>query len=134
MNGRFGKGIGRLKTFFQLAGPYEGLRVRRLKRFGRIVLDQVINDAAPYWFVTVQGYDPMRDLKIQSRLFRNCRWGNGNWRFVRLSDAEAKFEAFADAPEYQSDEKKRQKRAVQARNQALALRAKGFGFKKQETA
>ena len=43
--------------------------MRRLKRFGRIVLDQVINDPPPYWFVTVQNYDPVKDLKIQIRLF-----------------------------------------------------------------
>jgi hypothetical protein len=110
------------------------LRVRRLKRFGRIVLDQVINDPPPYWFVTTQGYCPVRDLKIQSRLFRNCRWGNGNWRFSRLSDAEATFQRLGSAPEYAADEEKRQNRAVQERSQALALRDRGFGFAKKEAA
>jgi hypothetical protein len=121
-----------LKTFFQLAGPYQALRVRRLKRVGRIVLDQIINDVPPYWFVTVQNYDPVKDLEIQIRLFPDSRWGNGNWRFVRLSDAEATFETLATAPEYQMDEEKRQNRAVQARNQAAAMCAKGFGFRKKE--
>jgi hypothetical protein len=36
------------KVFFSLQESYKGVRVRRLKRAGRLVLDQVVNDGPLY--------------------------------------------------------------------------------------
>ena len=93
-----------MKTFFNLTGAYEGLKVRRLARFGRVVLDRVINDGAPYWFVAIRNFDETRDWPL-IRSF-STSWGKGTWRFVRLTDAERCFERLKLIPEYIADELK----------------------------
>lgn len=87
-------------------GPYEGLKVRRLDRFGPIVFDQAINDGTPYWFVTIRGFEPDRDQPILRELFGQ-KWGNGTRRFVSMADAQNYFERLKTAPLYQELEQKR---------------------------
>jgi hypothetical protein len=89
------------KVFFSLQGSYEGLRVRRLKRAGRLVLDQVANDGPLYWFVTVRGFDERRDRSLLART--GSRWGNGTFRFTTLQEAEAKFGELLAFPEYMQE-------------------------------
>jgi hypothetical protein len=45
------------------AAPDGGpLRARRLEKFGRLELLQILNDQPPYWFVMIRNFDPKRDL------------------------------------------------------------------------
>lgn len=99
-------GLATMKTFYWLDGPYEGLKVRRLERFGSIVFDQVINDGAPYWFVTIRSFEPDRDQPILRELFGE-KWGNGTRRFVSMADAQTYFERLKTVPLYQELEQKR---------------------------
>ena len=95
-----------MKTFYWLDGAYEGLKVRRLDRFGPVVLDQVINDGAPYWFVTIRAFEPERDQPILKELFGQ-KLGNGTRRFVRMTDARDYLERLKTVPLYQELEQKR---------------------------
>ena len=107
-----------MKTFYWLDGPYEGLKVRRLDRFGPIVFDQVINDGAPYWFVTIRGFEPERDQPILRELFGQ-KLSNGTKRFVRLADARQYLERLKTVPLYQDLEQKRLALEKQRREHAL---------------
>ena len=107
------------KTYFVLQGQYDQLKVRRLDRYGRLVLDQVINDGKPYWLVTIRGFKE-HDRQLLSRAL-NQGWGNGTRRFVSLESAKAYFDRLAQTPEYGADEKKRQNRVLRARNHARAM-------------
>jgi hypothetical protein len=40
-----------VKLYFDVAGRYEGLRVRHLARVGRIVLDKIIGDPPHAYFL-----------------------------------------------------------------------------------
>ena len=63
-----------MKTFFELQGAYKGLRVRRLKRFGRIVLDRVISARPNHPEVCGMDYDP---------IVNGCPWSpGGSLRFA----------------------------------------------------
>jgi hypothetical protein len=42
-----------MKQFFRLPAAYEGMRVRRLKHFGRIELLRTVDDPNPYWFIRI---------------------------------------------------------------------------------
>ena len=107
-----------MKTFYWLDGPYEGLKVRRLDRFGPIVFDQVINDGAPYWFVTIRGFEPERDQPILRELFGQ-KWGNGTRRFVSMADVHDYLERLETVPLYQELEQKRLALENWRREQAL---------------
>jgi hypothetical protein len=77
-----------------------------LERFGPIVFDQVINDGAPYWFVTIRAFEPERDRAISRELFGQ-KWGNESRRFVSMADAQNYFERLKTVPLYQELEQKR---------------------------
>jgi len=114
-----------VKTFHYLRGAYEGLRVRRLQQFGRIVLDQIINDPPAYWFVTVRNYDEVLELKRQIDLFPDCRWGNGNWRSCDLERAKTHFAKLCSHPDYVAEGEKAQKLRVARKERIKALQQAG---------
>jgi hypothetical protein len=79
-----------MKTFFDLTGSYEGLRVRRLRHSGRLMLYQIVND--PYWLVVIKAFEPDgRDKALVSAGLAHPS-KVGAWRYVALADAEAKFD------------------------------------------
>ena len=56
------------RVVFNLSGPSEGLRVKRFRQAGRLVLDKVINDGDPYWFVTIRKFNQTLDRKLVGSL------------------------------------------------------------------
>lgn len=95
-----------MKTFFHLKGAYHGLRARRLSRCGRVVLYKVINDPPDYWLIVIRAFNEERDRLLIKHL---SRFGNGVWRFVSLSEAQAHFARLVIVPEYAAEETRRQK-------------------------
>jgi hypothetical protein len=112
------------KVFFNLQGGYEGLRVRRLKRSARIVLDQVINDLPHYWFVTIRNFnariDRPRLVAVGER-----PWGNGTWRFLTLECAESTFERLRTLPEYAAEERRAENCRIRQRERLLEYQHSG---------
>jgi hypothetical protein len=100
------------------AAPDGGpLRARRLEKFGRLELLQILNDQPPYWFVMIRNFDPQRDVasgmkgdsngpRRQGHLIDPSK--NGNWRFTDLQMAKAKFAQLSALPWAIADEVKRQ--------------------------
>lgn len=80
------------KTFFHLTGPYKGLLARRLKWTGRLVLHQIINDGAPYWFVQIQNFNSTKDRADGTLIDSNK---SGTWRYVDATAANEQFEQLA---------------------------------------
>jgi hypothetical protein len=95
-----------MKTFFKLTGAYEGLHVRRLRQFGRVVFYRVIPDDAddPYWLIQIKNFTEA-DRSIIRHL---SGWGNGTFRFAHLKEAEEHLERLCGLPKYAADEIKRQ--------------------------
>jgi hypothetical protein len=98
-----------MKAFFNLTGAYEGLRARRLAQCGRVVLYKVINDPPDYWLVSIRTFDEDIDRPLIRHL---SEFGNGVWRFLSLSAAQARFASLANLREYAAEEKKRQNRRI----------------------
>jgi hypothetical protein len=127
-----------MKTFFELQGAYKGLRVRRLKRFGRIVLDRVISarldhpevcgmdydphcqwvPVEPWWFVTIRSFDEEHDRPLLAQV--GSKWGNGTFRFAHVKPALAKFAELCLIPQYVEEAKKAE---ISLRKNAERLRA-----------
>ena len=95
-----------MKVFFDLQGPYEGLRARRLAQMGRLVLYQVFNDPPAWWIVVIKNFSPDLLDVAEGLIDPN---GNGTWRFVDLTMAEKKFGELAKLPRFMQEEKKASK-------------------------
>lgn len=120
------------------AAPDGGpLRARRLEKFGRLELLQILNDQPPYWFVMIRNFDPQRDVapgmkghssgpRRQGRLIDPSK--NGNWRFTDVGMAKAKFTELSALPWCLADEQKRQERRLKATQRILAA---GLPFPKK---
>jgi hypothetical protein len=79
-----------MKVFFALTGSYDGLRGRRLRHSGRLMLYQIIND--PYWLVVIKAFEPQgRDRALVAAGLAHPS-KVGTWRYVALADAQAKFD------------------------------------------
>lgn len=100
-----------MKQFITLPEMYEDLQARRIRKFGRVELLRIFNDGPPYWFVRIAGFNETRDRPRSKRC--GSEFGNGYWRFVRLNEAEEKFNQFAMEPE-----------SIKEQRQASALREK----------
>jgi hypothetical protein len=110
------------KQFLTLRGEYDGIKVRRLQKFGRIELLRAI-EVNPYWFVRINGFKEPRD---RSRLIRcGSKFGNGYFRFGHLDEAKAKFAELKDQPESNLEEKQRIELAHKKRQRVLANNASG---------
>jgi hypothetical protein len=120
------------------AAPDGGpLRARRLEKFGRLELLQILNDQPPYWFVMIRNFDSKRDLapgmkgdssgpRRQEQLIAPSK--NGNWRFTDLEMAKAKFALLSVLPWAIADEAKRQELREKQKQRILAA---GLPFPKK---
>lgn len=90
-----------MRQFITLPEMYDGLKARRIRKFGRVELLRIINDGAPYWFVRLSGYTEKDRPRFKAA---GSEFGNGYWRFVRLNDAEEKFKEFAAQPDSVKEE------------------------------
>lgn len=120
------------------AAPDGGpLRARRLEKFGRLELLQILNDQPPYWFVLIRNFDPKRDWapgtkgdlsgpRRQEHLIDPSK--NGNWRFTDLGTATAKFAQLSALPWCVADEQMRQQLREKQKQRILAA---GLPFPKK---
>jgi hypothetical protein len=99
------------KTFSFIPAYYPGLEVRQLEHAGRIVLDQVINDPPPYWFVTL--LNARADDQALLRKHFGPRFGGGrilgSRRFVSLAEATAYFEVLCQIQKFAAEIEKARK-------------------------
>jgi hypothetical protein len=106
------------EAYGQAAHDGGPLRVRRLQKFGRLELLQILNDQPAWWFVMLRSFDPKRDLA--PGLIDPAR---GNvWRFLDLERAKARFDELSAIPWCLADEQKRQKQRGLAREHILKVR------------
>jgi hypothetical protein len=84
------------------------------------VLDKVINDGDPYWFVTIHKFKQTLDRKLVG-----SPWGNGTWRFTSQEAAEAKFNELSQIPEYKAEAETENKRRAASSLRLRARHAKG---------
>ena len=89
------------------------------------MLDRIINDPPPYWFVTVRNYHEVLDLRRQIDRFPDCRWGNNNWRFVDFERAKAHFAKLCSHPDYVAEGQKAQKLRLARKEPIKALQQVG---------
>jgi hypothetical protein len=102
-------GTGRYKlygmVFAFLPAYYPGLKVRQLERRGRVVLDEVLNDRPPYWFVTL--LNARAEDQALLRQHFGPRFGGGrtlgNRRFTGLADARSYFEALCQISKFAAE-------------------------------
>jgi len=111
-----------MKQFLTLSGSYDGLKVRRLQKFGRVELLRVIEES-PYWFVRIAGFNEKRD---RSRMVRcGSEFGNGYFRFCHFDQAKGKFAELKAQPESEREEREQQISRDKKRERALILRQSG---------
>jgi hypothetical protein len=91
-------------------------RARRLQKFGRVELLQILDDQPPYWFVTIRNFNPKPD--VAPGLIDPVK---GNvWRFLDLERAEARLEELSALPWCLADEARVQKTRLLAKPRILA--------------
>ena len=112
------------KVFFDLTGDYEGLRVKRLRQAGRLVLDKVINDGDPYWSVSVLNFKEQIDRPRLAEI-TGSEWGNGTERFVCKKQALARFEQLASHAAYVAEAEKEKKRRAASSTRLRERHARG---------
>jgi hypothetical protein len=123
-----------MKTFFRLpekafGGAYAGLKARRLKQVGRLVLYQIVDDPPAYWMIWIKGFNPKKD--IAPGLIHPDKIPV--WRFTDIDSAKAKFADLAKLPTFLAEEEKAAKLRVSAKQRILSGAVpllKGFVKKK----
>jgi hypothetical protein len=107
------------------AAPDGGpLRGRRLEKFGKVELLQIINDPPSYWFVMIRNFDPKPDLAPG----RIDPAKSNVWRFLDFGRAKAKFRELSALPWCLADEQKRQELREKQKQRILAA---GLPFPKK---
>jgi hypothetical protein len=116
------------KTFFNLSGDYDGLKVRRLDQSGRLVLYRVLNDGPPYWLVRIQNFDERTD---RPRIRHESKFGNGTFRCVSLEQAERLYRSLL--PNYPENRPRKNPEQIQAwKDRMKELRLKKQAEKQAE--
>ena len=122
-------GTGRYKlygnVFAFIPAYYPGLKVHQLERRGRIVLDEVINDRPPYWFVTLLNARTEDQALLRQHFGEQFGGGRilGNRRFVDLTDAKSYFEALYQVPKFAAEIERRSKVKAARKERLVALQS-----------
>jgi hypothetical protein len=112
------------KQFFTLTGDYSGIKARRIRQAGRVVLYKMFGEIFPYWLVQMKNFSEHFD---RPRLFgiTGSKFGNGSARFLRLKQAKERFEKLIAHPEYAAEAQKAEISAMKKREHLKRLRDSG---------
>jgi hypothetical protein len=98
----------------------------RLGKPSGVVLDKVMNDQPPYWFVTLLKLDQTDQLLLRKHFGPRSGDGrNGTSRFLSFEQALARFEAMTPVPEWAAEIDEAQKVYLKRRERLKALQSTG---------